>query len=75
MHEPDGDALHPGPVELTQYARGRLNRGHAVAILAHAAVCGRCGQILAALSTTASRPAPRPKRDRIGCRGSENPLN
>lgn len=56
MTEADGEALHPGPVELAQYSRGGLDRGHAVAILAHAAVCGRCGRLLATMAA-ASLPS------------------
>lgn len=47
---PDGEQLHPEALELTQYLRGGLSGGHAVAVLAHALVCGACGlRLMAAL--------------------------
>lgn len=59
MRDPDAAVPHPGPVELAQYARGRLERGHAVAILAHAAICTDCGRLLAAMTATSNPPRPR----------------
>lgn len=57
--------LHPGPVELEQYLRGRLDPGHAAAILAHAASCRRCSVWLATATRIRLAVAPWPGREKI----------
>lgn len=73
MDDPKSDGQHPGRLELTQYARGRLERGHAVAILAHAAACARCAPLVAALAAAALGVPPRPA-ERVEDRGLGEPI-
>jgi hypothetical protein len=40
--DPEPDGLHPDRLEFRLYARGALDGGHAVALLAHCLVCGEC---------------------------------
>ena len=49
MTPPEAHAQHPQDLEFRLYVRGSLQRGHAMALLAHCLVCRDCKSQLARL--------------------------